>query len=363
MATQLYDGIVQRSWEKLSDEFGYDEAGKTRYRKLVRLAALLHDVGHGPFSHAAEDLTPFRGDGAKKRRYTHEEYSIAIIRKHFKDVIENHKANTNYDFKVGDVAGLIEGKASAGRAALWQELISGQLDADRMDYLLRDSYHIGVDYGRYDWRRIVNSVELVPDIESGELRFGVSDGGRHVAEALIIARYMMFSQVYFHKVRVILDYHLQEAIREILPGNQFPAPVGSGIDEYLAWDDWKVLGAFSEGNGGEHATLLKERNFFRMVWETPELPNEQDYERLAEAESALASLHPVRREAGKSWYKVGVDDLPISASHPGGETKPLSMCSAVVKDMKPSRCVRLYIRIEDRQEAKSRVESLLPENE
>src|ERR1700733_10049716 len=56
MATLLYEGIVERCWPFLRDELGYDEAGKHRYRKLVRLAALLHDVGHGPFSHAAEDL-------------------------------------------------------------------------------------------------------------------------------------------------------------------------------------------------------------------------------------------------------------------------------------------------------------------
>lgn len=358
MATQLYDGIVQRSGSLLQDEHGYDEAGRNRYRKLVRLAALLHDVGHGPFSHAVEELAPIKHGEIKVRRWRHEEYSTAIVREFFRDIIENHKANNNYGFKVEDVAGLIEGKASAGRAALWQELISGQLDADRMDYLLRDSFHAGVEYGRYDWRRVVASVELVRDVESEELRFGISDGGRHVAEALIIARYMMFSQIYFHKVRVILDYHLHHAVEDLLQNGHFPAPIGDGVKEYLAWDDWRVLGAFSEGRGGDHAKRLRERRFYRLVWETPEFPSEEDIKRLEDAETVLSGLSPVKHEAGKSWYKVGVEDLPISASHAGEMTKPLSLCSAVVKDMKPSRCVRLYVCEESRQEAQRRLKEI-----
>lgn len=148
MASQLYDGITGRCADVLRDEYRYDEAGTRRFRKLIRLAALLHDVGHGPFSHAVEELAPtYERDGVM-HRYRHEEYSIAIIRSAFASVIENHKANINYGIKIDEVVQLIEGKASSGGAAIWQDLISGQLDADRMDYLLRDSHHAGVDYGK-----------------------------------------------------------------------------------------------------------------------------------------------------------------------------------------------------------------------
>jgi uncharacterized protein len=114
MATMLYDGIVTRCWDYLKSDLGYDEAGKHRYRKLVRLAALLHDLGHGPFSHAAEDLAPMKGVEPKSGRYRHEEYSTAIISQEFKELIENHKANNNYGFSVNDITGLIEGGSSAG---------------------------------------------------------------------------------------------------------------------------------------------------------------------------------------------------------------------------------------------------------
>jgi len=359
MASLLYNGVQERCGDILKTEYQYDEAGISRYRRLVRLAALLHDVGHGPFSHAVEELAPYNGDGeGRRRRYRHEEYSTAIIRKHFRDVIENHPANANYRFTVDDVCGLIEGKAAAGGAAIWQELISSQLDADRMDYLLRDSFHSGVEYGRYDWRRLVNSVELVPDSESDSWRLGVSDGGRHVAEGLIIARYMMFSQVYFHKARVILDYHLHHAVEALLPQGVFPAPVGDELDEYIAWDDWRVLGLFSEGQGGEHARRLKDRNFFRLVYETPEIPSVEDEAQLEAAFLCLDGLNPVRREARKSWYKIGSDDLPVAASNAGGRTMLLSECSSIVRQMAPSRSVRLYVSKEDRSVAKQRVAAL-----
>lgn len=332
----------------LHEQLGYDNAGKRRYRKLIRLAALLHDVGHGPFSHAVEDLAP--PNEPRNSPYQHEDYSTAVIRQEFRDIIENHNANNNFNFRVDEIAGLIEGGAAAGRAALWRDLIAGQLDADRMDYLLRDSYHAGVEYGRYDWRRIVATVQLVPDIETGTPRIGVSGGGRHAAEGLIIARYMMFNQVYFHKTRVILDFHLQRAVKEMLPGGMFSPPVKEGINQYLKWDDWQILGRLANGEGGDDGRRLVERDFFREVWETPEFPSKEDEARLVAAQSALGKMLAARCEAAKSWYKVGASDLLV-AEEAGRKTKPLSLSSTIVAKMSPSKRIRLYVRAEDREAA------------
>src|SRR5690606_34217456 len=132
-----------------------NDAGLERDRQLVRLAALLHDVGHGPFSHAGEELLPL---ASADRKYSHEEYSAAIVRSELADVIENHPLNTNYRFRVEDVAALLEGSPAAKQSLFWRDLIDGQMDADRMDYLLRDSHHAGVQYGRYDFNRIIETV-------------------------------------------------------------------------------------------------------------------------------------------------------------------------------------------------------------
>ena len=73
-----------------------------------------------------------------------------LLETKLKDVIENHPLNANYKIRADDVAALIEGAGTAKNALFWRDLIAGQMDADRMDYLLRDSYHAGVEYGRFD---------------------------------------------------------------------------------------------------------------------------------------------------------------------------------------------------------------------
>ena len=219
VADLLYEAIVRRSKKVLQDALAYNEDGFRRDRKLVRLAALLHDVGHSPFSHAAESLFPYQEDG--KERFRHEQYSAAIIRGPLKEAIEGHPLNQNYGLGAEEIAALIEGRISASRSVFWRELISGQMDADRVDYLLRDSLHSGVDYGKFDWRRLVNSVEAARFDEGRGLRLGVGEGGFHAAEGLVLARYFMFTQVYFHKTRVAFDHHLLQALKHMLPSGCF----------------------------------------------------------------------------------------------------------------------------------------------
>jgi hypothetical protein len=84
-----------------------------------------------------------------------------------------------------------------------------------MDYLLRDSHHIGVSYGKFDLLRLI-SCATATEVE--ETPLGIEEGGLHAAEALVLARYFMFTQVYFHKTRVAFDLHLREAMRLLLPG-------------------------------------------------------------------------------------------------------------------------------------------------
>lgn len=357
MATALYDGVVQRCKGMLESELGYEESGIKRHRRMVRLAALLHDVGHAPFSHAGEDLMPRFEE--EDRLYKHEDYSTAIIRSEFRDVIEKHKTNVNnYNFKADEIANLIEGKATESGAALWRDIISSQLDADRMDYLLRDSYHAGVEYGRYDWRRIIATVELVPDVETGSPKLGVSEQGRHAAEAMIIARYMMFNQVYFHKTRVAFDHHLQQALEAMLPNGKFPRPDADGLKDYLRWDDWRVLGELSNGGGGEHGKRMVTRDFYRLVYETPEFPTETDDAELEKAAAALGGDLALRSEAGKSWYKLGDTDLPVAALNSGEKPRLLSQCSTIVGNMKPTRRTRLYVRSKDRAKAIAAIKAI-----
>jgi HD superfamily phosphohydrolase len=350
VATRLYEGIVQRSGELLKTELAYNADGLHRDQALVRLTALLHDTGHGPFSHAAEQLLPDR-EGAGK--YQHEDYSAAIIREKLRDVIENHQLNRNYGIRVEDITSLLEGSLTAGHTLFWRDLISGQMDADRMDYLLRDSLHIGVSYGHFDWQRLLHTVEAVPGSDRESPRLGVSEGGWHAAEALVLARYFMFTQVYFHKTRVAFDHHLRNALAVMLPGGLFPRPTASELDHYLTWDDWKVLGCLAGGEGGAHAQRLCQRNHFREVYHTPEVPKRNDLKKLDRVRRQLGPMLMTEEDAEKSWYKIGKEDIPVITRAHGSRVKSLSKYSSFVAAMKPIRKVMLYVRPEDVEPARA----------
>ena len=138
-----------------------------------------------------------------------------------------------------------------------------------------------------------------------------------------------------------------------------PPPTGPDLDEYLRWDDWRVLGAFANGEGGEHARRLRERDFFRMIWETSEFPADEELARFDEAKRLVDDLEPVSRDAGKSWYKsASADDLLVAEPHPGGKTELLSDCSGIVGSLKPSRRKRLYVAPDRRRVAEERLKRL-----
>jgi len=250
------------------------------------------------------------------------------------------------------VAALLEGSTNAKQRLFWRDLLDGQMDADRMDYLLRDSYHSGVQYGRFDLNRVRNTVVAIPGTAGRAPRLGVSEGGWHVAESLVIARYFMFTQVYFHKTRVAYDIHLRGALAEILPSGKFPRPTRPELDEFLKWDDWRVLGELSSGKGGEHGKRLAGRNHFRLAFSTPEIVGTGDQERLERVREKLGGLIVATEEASKNWYKTGTPDIPVVSDIDPSSVKPLSLYSNVVLNLRPNNQVLLYVRPEDSEKAK-----------
>src|SRR5207253_11460879 len=114
---------------------------------------------------------------------------------------------------------LLLGKILRGGAVLppqlkvLRDLISGEMDADRSDYLLRDSHHCGVEYGRFDHPRMIQCLDL-HEGEGGALEIALQRDGIHTFEALILARYQMNTQVYFHRIRRIYDYYLCQYFTE-----------------------------------------------------------------------------------------------------------------------------------------------------
>lgn len=356
VASKMFDALAENSKEFLRNEMNFSDDALRRDRMLVRLAALLHDVGHSPFSHASEEQFP-ELDGYQLE---HEDYSAEIIRRVLNDVIDSHPDSGNFQVKADDVAAMLDGKSSSvSRSLIWRDLITGQLDADRIDYLLRDSYHAGVDYGRFDWRRLIGCLVFTKTGADTSPRIGLTQGGFHAAEGLVLARYFMFTQVYFHKTRVAYDCHLKGALAELLPNGKFPSLQGDQLHEYLKWDDWRVQGELAAGKGGEHGRRLCQRDHYRMIYETPEIPTQSDLDKYNAIREKLGALVKHEAKAGKAWYKIADDqDIPIVSENPGAQVLPLSEHSAAVKGLQQTAKRMLYCLAEQKVEAKSIVLSM-----
>lgn len=136
-------------------------------------------------------------------------------------------------------------------------------------YLLRDSHHAGVAYGKFDHFRLIDTLRILPKPGTGEPTLGINEGGLHSAEALLLARYFMYTQLYYHHVRRIYDFHLQEFLKVWLQGGRFPvAPA-----DHLRMTDNEVtaailLAAESEQSiGHRHACCIVGREHFRLLYQ------------------------------------------------------------------------------------------------
>ena len=357
VASRVFDALLRRSTDILKADYKFDDSSLQRQRRIIRLAALLHDLGHGPFSHAAEDLLPATGKGTD--RYKHEDYSAAVIELLLKDVIEDHREAKNSGIYVRDILGILGDTSYSSGELVLKGLVSGQMDADRMDYLLRDAHHAGVQYGRYDLDRLIYSLRLCPDSEDEGHHIGIEEDGIHAVEGLLIARFMMFTQLYFHKTRVIYDHHLVECLKELLKprGGEFPPP--EEIDEFLEWDDWKVLGLISHGEGGQHGEILHKREHYRMVFSTSESATDAKIEEATKLKEKLDEYECVVCDAGKSWYKSGSEEIKVWQTSDGAERSvPLQTLSPVVDGLKAVNQWRLYVPEIHRAKAKQIVSSM-----
>ena len=206
-------------------------------RAAARAAALLHDVGHGSFSHVMEKVLGFH----------HEAWTVQVM---LSDQTEIGQLLRSHSSELpAKVAAIIEGKFQPAALA---QLVSSQLDVDRMDYLLRDSLMTGAKYGIYDLEWIINALAID---EEGD-RIYVAARGLYAVEEYLQARYYMFRQVYFHRslrsAEAVLRSVLRRALRLLEAGQSvWHAPETAfekvlrkqklTINEHLEIDDSDVL--------------------------------------------------------------------------------------------------------------------------
>ena len=166
---------------KLAEELELDQDDV----ELIRISALLHDIGHGPFSHVSEGVLSF----------PHEELTRYVVTQtSMRDLLEEK-------FDVNKIADIINGKGHLG------PIVSGELDVDRMDYLLRDSHNTGVSYGIIDYERIISNLKL----EDGLI---LDIKGVQAAEGALVSRYFMYPSVYQHHTTRIVNSMFRRALQK-----------------------------------------------------------------------------------------------------------------------------------------------------
>ena len=327
------ESVLMKALDARSDDLNV-------YRQRLRLAALLHDVGHAPFSHASEEILP--------TGITHELQTLEIIRsKYVADIIDACSATTGV--KAEQVAKFFEPRTIDRKVLFLKPIIDGELDADKMDYLIRDSIFTGVHYGKFDHERLVASLCVIENSEQqGGMILGIEEGGVHALEALVLARYFMFTQVYFHRARRAYDMHLIGLLKDM--GIKYPAEV----EKYLEWDDRKVIDLASQHNDNRHARAIVERKHFKEALHTPDHTNGEQrrcfqflWKDICKTFDSNKLFHD---EAKKASHKFSRIDFFVRKTD-GGLSKIEEM-SKIVKDLAPIEQYRIYADQSIRSEVK-----------
>lgn len=222
------------------------------WRRVIRMAALCHDLGHLPFSHVAEkDLLGECG---------HELWTLKIIESSYlKPVWDQLKSAPSYlegvierniveDIKkiaIGEAKWkVIYGKTFSPWERIVSELITGDFfGADRIDYLLRDAKSTGVAYGLFDYHQLVETLRILPSPDRGgdELLLGIDENGLESCEALLLARHFMHRRIYQYSSVQAYNFHLRRYMKAV-----YFKKVLQNVDEFLSVSDTDVISALNQ---------------------------------------------------------------------------------------------------------------------
>ncbi|MFC4652394.1 HD domain-containing protein [Lactococcus nasutitermitis] len=289
---------------------------------VTQCAALLHDVGHGAYSHTFEGLFDTDHEAVTREIITSADTEVnTILRRVSPDFPEKVAAVISHDYPNPQVV----------------QLISSQIDTDRMDYLLRDTYYTGAVYGKFDIDRILTSIVPVPD----GIAFKIS--GMHAVEDYIVSRYQMYMQVYFHPASRAMEVILQKLLARakiLYPENQAyflqtsPCLVPffeykNNLQDYLALDDGVMNTYFQTWMRHEDTILsdLAKAYINRHVLKSVQIANEN--------EDKVDSLRKLVAESGFiPDYYTGIHDnfdLPYDFYRPNSE-KPRTQIEILQKN-------------------------------
>lgn len=332
LATRMFDAAFAKS------RIDIDGAALRRMRKAVRIAALCHDIGHMPLSHASERVAPPRRclelprwldrQGAlADERAAHEDFTAKILlASSFRPLLET--ALASHDLTAEAVVSLILGRAPPdGSAFIYQgrdfapvlrQFVAGELDADRLDYLQRDSLYTGVSYGHVDLDWLIENT--MPIEVDGSVLLGLSTAAIFAFEDFLLSRFHMFVSVYFHHTSVNFDAMLARFLTEAAGDFEIP----TDPERFAACDDVALFHALRRSNN-RWARRIVLRQPYRLVVQATELDRGYDVAEFAQALDREGIDHFVRESVGLLSKQRGLSALPLHVVDlHAGKTTPIA---------------------------------------
>jgi HD superfamily phosphohydrolase len=366
LAGLAFDNIF-RSFEFSSS------AVRARLRQAVRLGALLHDIGHGPLSHTTEEVMPMVDDlkiaayqkrikGAQKatgRRANHEDYTIKFItdsgltqtlRENFLDLSPLH------------IACLVDRTLEApddfffdhslDLRPVLSQVISSEMDVDRMDYLGRDAYFCGTNYGRVELEWLLR--HLTSHEVDGRLHLALNRRALYTFDDFLISRHHMYLMVYFHHKSIIFE----EMLVRYLTAKDCKYHLPAKIEDYIKCTDYSLYEHLASVEN-PWAKRISDRRPYRMLFEhhvTEETPRLENMKKaiegvgidviLASSKARLSKYHATQDEKAHSIYVVDQYD-------PMEKPVPIEQCTQIFQKYEETRRIeRLYVSGENYQRAR-----------
>ncbi|MFK8138227.1 MAG: HD domain-containing protein [Bdellovibrionales bacterium] len=364
--------LAGKSFDSIFQGFPFSQnQSKWRLRQCVVLGALLHDIGHGPLSHTTEEVMPMLSElnipcykGLEDRQATHEDYTIKFItdsmlteelRKQFADIDPIHIASLIDRNIVPPDDFFFEGEVNL--RPILAQIVSSELDADRMDYLLRDSYFTGATYGKVDvdWLIANFTYHQVDD----RLQLAINRKALYTFDDFLVSRHHMYLQVYFHHKAIIYD----EILNRYLTSKECNYSLPADIDEYLLYVDSHLYEHLRD-EPSEWAQRISQRRPYKVLFELHNMGEDNSHtdiiKKLKEEgldfihASSTARLSKYHNTADDGFLRIYVKDQYDKNLEPF----PIEQCTQVFQNYEGTRCIdRIYAKPEQYTEARSLFES------
>ncbi|MCF0259138.1 MAG: HD domain-containing protein [Erysipelotrichaceae bacterium] len=315
-------GVYEIARRMVSEVKGLKENITEQERIALLCAGLLHDIGHGPFSHFFETLS----------ETDHEKMGCGLILYEYSDV---NQILDKYDSDLKNQ--IVDILCHRHPNPVLNMIISSQLDADRMDYLLRDARYTGTQYGNYDLERILRTMR----IRSRTLC--IKESGKHAVEDYLMSRYQMFSQVYLHpdassfELLISIFFERYREIRKDNPIQVFePLFEGMTYEDFIRMDDYSFYYGFSQAQDSQDSVLrdLAARILNRKLFGWIENPTAEQIEKIKAKlkEAGLDERYYFKgQEEITEDYPYAEEHVPAVMVESKGSLQPLSAVSDAAK--------------------------------